>query len=314
MELIRIIDSIKASKHILMGAHVSPDGDAISSLVGMAGICKFFHIPYTILIEEIPNKYDYLVQQVNIQQHYEGQYDTFISLDCGDLQRLGEYETYFNKAELTINIDHHHTNPDFAQLNYVQKDGSSTSELVFNLIEQAEVPITEEIAKAIYTGIVFDTGGFMHSSTKPSTHLIAAKLLEIPIDYSLIYHHIIHARTLKTIQMQGVVAKNISVLSERKIYISYVTEEEMKKYEANKSDIEGIVNYIKDIEGVCVAAFVYPLEEDKYKLSLRSIAPYDVAAICQTFGGGGHIRAAGATLVGKLEDVLEQVKMSLMNL
>lgn len=314
MELIKIIDSIKASRHILMGAHVSPDGDAISSLVGMAGICKFFHIPYTILIEEVPNKYHYLVKEVNIKQHYAGEYDTFIALDCGDLQRLGEYETYFNRAEITINIDHHHTNPEFAHINYVQKDGSSTSELVFNLIEQAKVPLTEEIAKAIYTGIVFDTGGFMHSSTKPSTHLAAAKLLEIPIDYSLIYHHIIHARTLKTIQMQGVVAQNMSVVAKGKIYISYVTQEEMKKYEADKSDIEGIVNYIKDIEGVCIAAFIYPLEEDKYKLSLRSIAPYDVAAICQTFGGGGHIRAAGATMVGKLEDVLEQVKMSLMNL
>ncbi|MEG0500643.1 MAG: bifunctional oligoribonuclease/PAP phosphatase NrnA [Cellulosilyticaceae bacterium] len=314
MKLKRIIDSIEASKHILMGGHISPDGDAIGSLIGMVGICRFFHIPYTIIIEEIPSKYNYLVQNINIQSNFDGEYDTFIALDCGDVERLGIYQEYFNKAKLTINIDHHHTNTGFGKLNYVQKDGSSTSELVFNLIQRAKVPLTEEIAKAIYTGLVFDTGGFMHPCTKSSTHLAAAKLLELPIDYSLIYHHIIHARTLKTIRMQGVLAQNMVFLSNGEIIMSYVTKEQMEQYGASKEDIDGVVNYVKNIEGVCVAAFIYPVNDNTYKLSLRSIAPYDVAAICKEFGGGGHIRAAGVTLTGELTEVLEKIQASLMTL
>lgn len=314
MKLKRIIDSIEASKHILMGGHISPDGDAIGSLIGMVGICRFFHIPYTIIIEEIPSKYNYLVQNINIQSNFDGEYDTFIALDCGDVERLGSYQEYFNKAKLTINIDHHHTNTGFGKLNYVQKDGSSTSELVFNLIQRAKVPLTEEIAKAIYTGLVFDTGGFMHPCTKSSTHLAVAKLLELPIDYSLIYHHIIHARTLKTIRMQGVLAQNMVFLSNGEIIMSYVTKEQMEQYGASKEDIDGVVNYVKNIEGVCVAAFIYPVNDNTYKLSLRSIAPYDVAAICKEFGGGGHIRAAGVTLTGELTEVLEKIQASLMTL
>lgn len=309
MMIQHILTTLKESKHILMSAHVSPDGDAIGALAGLARLCEFWNVTYTILLEEVPNKYKYLTEGLCVEKSFEEDYDTFVALDCGDIDRLGKFKPYFEQVNKTINVDHHYTNDDFGIYNYVEKDGSSTCELVFNLIEAAHMPLTKEVAVAIYTGIVFDTGGFMHPCTKASTHEVAAKLLAVPFDYSKLYHSLIHLRTKKTIALQTVVAEHMKWLGNNKV-ISYITQENLIYHHCTRQDVEGIVNYLKNIEYVDLAILIYPTNDVSYKVSFRSNEPYDVATLATTWGGGGHQRASGATLEGDLDTIMKKVEAS----
>lgn len=309
----KIIDVVKQSKHIVLAAHVSPDGDAMGSLAGMANICSFLEIPYTVLVEQVPKEYAFVTSNICIADKLEEIYDTFICLDCGDVSRLGKYKDYFERAKTTINIDHHETNNGFATYNYVKKDASSTCELIFDIIEAAQIPLTQSIAQAIYTGLVTDTGGFMHSCTKPSTHIAVSKLLAIPFDFSTIYYKLIHQKTEKAISLQSRAVNHMTKLCDGKVFLSYITENDLETYHASREDASSIVTYIKNIMGCEVAVFIYPSQETgAYKISLRSNAPYNVAEFAAFFNGGGHIRAAGATIEGKLEEVIEKVKKHLI--
>lgn len=308
-----VIKVLKSANHLLIAAHKSPDGDAIGAMVGLGQICKNLDISYTILLEEVPERYQYLTDTVCVASEYTGDYDVFVSLDCGDAERLGIFEPYMKSARTTINIDHHVTNTKFAQYNVVDPEGSSTSELVFDLIEALEMPLTVEFSKAIYTGIVTDTGGFMHPCTNPSTHRVAAKLIEQPFDASSLYHKLIHAKSLKTMQLEKVAMDHLEPLAEGNIMLSYFKQSDLDALGANKNDLEGIINTIKNIEGTQIAVLLYPISgEAGYKLSLRSNAPYDVAEVAKIWNGGGHIRAAGATILGTLDEIMDDLKSHLL--
>ena len=307
-----ILNVIKQSAHVLLAAHENPDGDAIGSLVGMAHICISFNVPYTILMEQVPHEYIYLTENMNISREFNKEYDTFVSLDCGDSKRLGQVKDYFEKAKTTINIDHHETNDYFGEYNYVEKKASSTSELIFNMIEEAQISLNAKSAMALYSGIVTDTGGFMHSCTQPSTHIAVSKILQIPFDFSTVYYRLIHQKTQKTIFLQAVATHHLTKLYHDKVFISYITENDLAQYHATREDASSIVTHIKNIKGCEIAILIYPTKEPGfYKLSLRSNEPYNVAEIAGHFGGGGHIRAAGATIKGDLGQVIESVKQSL---
>ena len=315
MDFSDIIKVLKSANHLLIAAHKSPDGDAIGAMVGLGQICKNLGLAYTILMEETLDRYAYLTNTVNVKSDYTGKYDVFVSLDCGDPERLGNYHQLYEDAAITVNIDHHITNTQFANYNLVDTKGSSTSELIFDLAEALALPLTVEFAQAIYTGLVTDTGGFMHSCTNPSTHLAAAKLIELPFDASGLYHKLIHAKSLKTMQLEKVAIDHLISLCEGCINITYFKQSDLEALQGDKKDLEGVISTIKNIEGTQIAALLYPTNEDQaYKLSLRSNAPYDVALIAKVWGGGGHVRAAGATISGTLEQIIEELKHHLLRI
>lgn len=312
MDLIQIVEILKQAKHVLIGAHVNPDGDAIGAMTGVAHILEGLKIPHTVLMEESDPKMSYMLEHVNIAHEYTGSYDCFVSVDCGDLKRLGKFSPYFENAKQTINIDHHRTNEQFATYNHVEPDASSSCEIIYNLFKVSGVKMTKELAEALYTGLVTDTGGFMHPCTHASTLMAAADLISYPIDYSTIYHKLIHEKSLQALKVQNLAISRIQVIADGKAYLSYITKEDMEQIGASKHDLEGVINAIRNIEGAQIAALIYPLgEANTFKLSTRSIAPYDVAKVCQSFGGGGHQRAAGATLIGELKELMKQVEEAL---
>ncbi len=307
-----IIDVIRKSEYILLASHENPDGDAIGSVVGMANICQYFQVDYAVVLEKLPEEYSFLTQNIHITQKFDGKYDTFICLDCGDISRLGSAKNYFDHAKTTINIDHHHTNNDFADFNYVEKDASSTSELIFNILEAGEVPFTESICMAVYAGMVTDTGGFMYSCTNPSTHVAAAKLIATSFDFTEVYYRLMYQKTEETMKLQGIAVQNLKKLCKGKVFLSYLKTDDFARCKAVREDASSIVSYIKNIKGCEVAVFVYPgSQSGTYKISFRSNAPYDVSKVAAVFGGGGHIRASGATATGTLEEVLNQIKKTL---
>lgn len=308
----KILEQIKSSKGIILSAHINPDGDAIGALVGMATLCGFLHIPYTVILERVPDAFREIVESIYSNTTVDRLYDTFISVDCGDLSRLGCDKEVFNNAQVTINIDHHITNTHFASINKVHENASSTSEIIFEIIKEAGCPLTPILASALYAGILTDNGGFMHSCTQPSTHRVIAQLLEVPFDFTKLYYQLLHEKSEKEIIMQGVAAAHIEKLNDGQVFLSYITQEDLKNHQAVRDDLGSIITYIKNIKGCEVAALVYPNEDGSYKLSLRSNTPYDVAQVAGSFGGGGHVRASGATLAGTLDEVLRKVKNALV--
>lgn len=302
-----IISQMKASKGIILGAHINPDGDAVGALVGMATLCGFLHIPYQVMLEKIPEEFNELLENINVSDEATIDYDTFVSVDCGGIDRLGKYKEMFEQANVTVNIDHHETNTHFADLNEVHADASATCEIIYEMIKEAGCPLTTQLAESLYTGILSDTGAFMHSCTSAHTHRIVASLLEVPFDFTKIYYNQMIAKSEIATIMESVAISHLKKINDKGMYLAYITPEEMKQKGATKEDLGSIVSQVKNIKGCEVAIFIYPIEDEKYKVSFRSNAPYDVAKLAATFGGGGHIRAAGATLSGTLDEVIGHV-------
>lgn len=306
-----IISQMKASKGIMIGAHVRPDGDAIGALVGMATLCGFLHIPYQILLETIPLDFEELLQDLAVSSKASIAFDTFICVDCGDVERLGVFAETFKKAEVTINIDHHGTNTFFAQYNEVQRNAAASCEIIYELIRLAECPLTERLARSLYLGILTDTGGFMHSNTTANTHEVVAELMQVPFPFTKIYSKYLYEKSKNAALMEAQAILRMEQLCDKPYYLTYVTKDEMHKVGACKEDLGGIVSRIKEIRGCDLAIFLYPVDDTHYKVSFRSNPPYDVASFAMQFGGGGHVRAAGATLEGSLKEVVAQLMQAL---
>lgn len=302
-----IIKQIKSAKGIVLGAHTNPDGDAVGALVGMATLCGFLHIPHQILLEKIPQNFEELLEGMPVSLEASIEYDTFISVDCGDADRLGKFQEDFEKADVTINIDHHGTNNFFAQYNEVQRNASASCEVIYDLVCLAGCPLTEHLARSLYTGILTDTGGFMHSSTTARTHEIVAQLMKVPFPFTKVYYKYMYEKSKTATIMEAIAIGHLEQLWDKPYYMTYVTLEEMAKQHATKEDLGSIVSSIKNIKGCDLAIFIYPLDEQHYKVSFRSNPPYDVAKLASAIGGGGHIRAAGATIEGNFEEAIQSI-------
>ena len=264
-------------------------------------------IEVALYLQPIPNIFKFLSRADEIMHSCEEDktYDLFIAQDCGDLKRLGDAAKYFETAKKTICVDHHVSNDNFADENYIFPYASSTSELVFGLI--GEKSITKKIAECIYVGMVHDTGVFQYSCTSAKTMEIAGKLMEMGIDFSKIVDETFYTKTFEQNQILGKALLNSRLLLDGKMIASVITMEEMKQYHVLPKHLDGIVNQLRVTKGVEAAVFLYENEDGSYKVSTRSNGLVNVAELAVKFGGGGHERAAGFSMEGTPEDLINRV-------
>lgn len=297
------------AKRIAIGGHVRPDGDCVGSCMGLSQYIKENYQDKTVdvYLEEIPEKFKFLAGTDEIRHEIsdETAYDLFICLDCGDLGRLGFSAPLFESAKHTFCIDHHISNQSFAEENYIVPDASSTSELVCELADMEK--ISKETAEALYLGIVHDTGVFQYSCTAPSTHRMAASLLEKGIDAPKLIQETYYEKTYAQNQIFGRTLLESIQFFDGKCIASYVRRRDMDFFGVEASDLDGIVSQMRNTKGVEVAIFMYELQSNVYKVSLRSGDLVDVSVIAQYFGGGGHKKAAGFTMTGTPYDVLNNL-------
>ena len=286
---------------VAIAGHIRPDGDCVGSCLATYNYIRqyFPQIEVTLYLEEIPNKFKFLLGADEIVHSMEAkkEYDLFIAQDCGDAERLGSAAELFVKAKKTICIDHHISNDNFADVNYIFPKASSTSELVFGLI--GEENMTKEIAECIYLGIVHDTGVFQYSCTSSKTMEIAGKLMEQGIDYTKIIDDTFYTKTFEQNQILGKALLSCRRYANDKIIASVVTAEDMEMYHVLPRHLDGIVNQLRITRGVEAAVFLYESEDGTYKVSTRSNGRVDVAALAVKFGGGGHKQAAGFSMKGE---------------
>ena len=306
------IQKIEYSKNIVIAGHVSPDGDAISASLSLAMALEKMGKAPIVLLEECGDTFAYIKGYNKIyRDSYENldDVDLFICADCGDIDRLGEAKAIFEKAKYTVNIDHHISNDSFADLNIVNPKSSSTSEIMFEIVNHIGA-LDLDIATAIYTGIVFDTGGFKFNCTTKRTHEIAGELIEIGVDTHNIHSIVLSIHTLENSKLLAKAVENIYI--ENDIIVTTISKEEIEKCQATSKDTGAIVQYLLDTKGMNIAVFLCEKEENVLKASFRS-KTIDVNKIASTFGGGGHMLASGATILNMSleqakQDILEKIR------
>ncbi len=296
-------------KTVAIVGHVRPDGDCVGSCLATYNYISawFPQIQADIYLEPIPNIFKFLKNADKIQSSCDSDqaYDLCIVQDCGDVGRLGAAVKYFETAKKTICIDHHVSNDNFADENYIYPDTSSTSELIFELIEEEK--ITKEIAECIYVGMVHDTGVFQYSSTSAKTMNAAGVLMEKGINFSQIVDDTFYTKTFAQNKILGQALLNSRLYQEGAVIGTAISQEEMKRFQVLPKHLDGIVSQLRVTKGVEAAIFLYENDDGTWKVSMRSNGKVNVADIAMKFKGGGHVRAAGATMEGAPEDIFGRI-------
>ncbi len=299
----RIIDEIKDAKTIGISGHVRPDGDCVGSVMGLylylknelpdAQIDVYLEKPAAVFgcidhIEDIKSEFNTTIT-----------YDVYFALDSND-ERLGDALPIYRRAAKRINIDHHISNSGCGDVNIIEPDRSSTSELLYDLMDPQM--IDESIAVAIYLGMVHDTGVFRYSNTSPHTLQIAAELIKFGFDFPKLVDETFFEKTYVQSQIMGrAVLESVRFL-DNKCIVSAVNRKMMQFYQADAKDLDGIVNQLIAVKDIECAIFMYETGTLEYKISMRSKGKVDVSRIAVKFGGGGHVRAAGCTMNGTYHD------------
>lgn len=309
MKEFAIEEYLKGVKKVGMAGHIRPDGDCVGSCLGLYTYIKrnFKDIQVDLYLEPIPEKFEFLKYSEEIKNEFskEIQYDLFISLDSSELDRLGMFIPYFEKAKKTLCIDHHISNSKFADENIVYPTYSSASEVVYTLLDEEKIDY--DIACALYLGIVHDSGVFKYSNTSAQTMCIAGKLMEMGIPFTSIIDDTFYSKTYIQNQILGRALSESVVFYEGKCIFSIIRKNIMNFYGIDSKDLDGIVEQLRITKGVECAIFLYEVSELEYKVSLRSKELLDVSVIATHFGGGGHIRAAGFNMKGTPHDVINNI-------
>lgn len=289
--------------------HVKPDGDCVGASLGLYLYLKkyFSDIHTDIYLEKFSEVFRILDGTEEIRHTYDGsrKYDLCITVDTSTKERIGVDTGIFENAAKTYCIDHHISNPGYADENHIEGDASSASELVYSYMEEEK--ITTAVAAAIYTGIAHDTGVFQYSCTSPKTMEIAGKLIAKGIPFTRIVDHTFYEKTYIQNQILGRALLESMMLLEGKCIFTAVSRKDMEFYGVEPIDLDGIVSHLRMTKGVEVAIFVYETAPYTYKVSMRSNGKVDVSAVGAIFGGGGHKMAAGCTISGTIHDVINNI-------
>lgn len=286
--------------------HINPDGDCIGSTLALALLLEKKGIKSKILLKDIPSTYNFLPIEKWLLDKKPDKADLLIVLDCGDLTRLGDYQSYADNAKSIINIDHHLSNTKFGNYNFVNVEASSTCEIIYDMIEDKSL-IDIEIAKALYTGIIYDTGVFKHSNTTENTHNIAGKLIKLGFDFTEIIDRLFFNKSLIGLKAQSKAIENIQLFSNNKIIVTYLTRNEIQALNATKKHTECIVQMLNEVENIECSVFIYETDLNELKISLRSKGLVDVCNIARKYGGGGHKKASGFSFEGHLSIVIQKI-------
>ena len=302
-----ILKEIKKANDIVILTHNNPDGDAIGSSLAVYTALKMANKNVEIIIPELPRIFNFLPNAEDIKKEgSKKEYDLAISLDCATIKLLNGWSNYFEDAKERIVIDHHSTNSMYGDLNYVDLSAPACTQVLYSLFKYYNIEITPEIGTCLMTGIITDTGGFQYSGVSKETFKIAAELLSSGVNISKIYKKVFATRTRGNFELRKIALDRMELLENEKVSFTYITLEDEKKVNAETGDYEGIVDEGKNIEGVEVSIFLHEVK-DGFKVSTRANEYVNVSDVCLMFGGGGHPRAAGATMQGTVEQIKEKL-------
>lgn len=300
-----VLNAIERGQRFLVSAHARPDGDAIGSMLACAMIMEQMGKQADMVsCDRVPLIYRSLPcsSTIRLMDRVTGEYDAVILLECDGIERsrLRGLEGRF-----LINIDHHASGRNFANINWIDTEACAVAEMVYELAMVAGARITPEMATCLYTAVLTDTGLFCYDGTDAHTFELAAELARHGARPAAIAKDVYFSHPTSKMMLLGAALSNLR--REGRVAWMWVTHEDMLRTSAVEEDCEGIVNYAIAIAGVDVAIFLRELANHRVRLSLRSKGRVNVARIAERFGGGGHQHASGCTLDGPLPEATEMI-------
>ena len=318
MTLDIILEEIKKANTIVILTHESPDGDAIGSSLAMEKALRDMGKEPDVIIKEYPRIFNFLPNANKVKEETDVEkYDLAISLDCADLKRLVGKE-YFEEAKKTIVIDHHGSNTMYGDINFVNPVAPACCEILIGMFTYFNIDINIELGSCILTGIITDTGGFQWGGVTPETFEFAAELVRNGAKLKEICRIALRKKSKVHCELEKLIYDRMEFFEDGKIAIAYLTLEDYNNLNAEIGDDEGLVEMLRDIEGVEIAILLKEKEgANGFKASLRSHETINVSDICMLLGGGGHRGAAGCFVSGALDQaekkVINAVKQGLKN-
>lgn len=306
--------ALTRARHVVLTTHVNADGDGVGSEVGLWHLLRDRGVSARIVNPtSIPDRFTFLVPEgadASAEPARElERADIIVSLDIGDLSRLGNLATLISKRHPTfVCIDHHVGPVKLPPGPYlIAPEATATAELVFDMANVAGWPLTPASAQALYVGLLTDTGGFRFSNTTARALRVAAALLENGVDPESIYASVYASAPEGRVRLLAEVLQTLVVEPEAGLAWVSVPADALRRHEVTADDLDGIVEFPRSIAGVRMALLFRHIASGRIKVSFRSMGEVDVAALAHQFGGGGHHRAAGASLAGSMAQVEEQV-------
>ncbi|MBO7237719.1 MAG: bifunctional oligoribonuclease/PAP phosphatase NrnA [Elusimicrobiaceae bacterium] len=300
----QIWQAIEAGQNFFVAGHLNPDGDSLGCTLTMCSLLeRLGKTAYAYADPAIGNDLLFLpgLQKIHLKElPPKPQFDTVILLECSDRTRGGNLDNVLNNAKTLINIDHHLVSDAYGHINHIDSTASSTAEILFQLFEASKdnlLPTADE-ATCLYTGLVTDTGRFLHTNTTAEALRVASALVALGADVNKINQVIYFTKSYTELKLVGRALEKMRLLFNKKYSEIILTQADFEPLNAVPSQTQGIVSQPTMIPGVEVSALIKE-EPDKVSVNLRSRNKIDVSAIAQKFGGGGHARAAGFKIIGK---------------
>lgn len=311
--------AVEKAQTFLITSAVKPDGDSVAAQLALRKLIRSYKGADTRvdIVNEVPcpKRYRFLKgadAMLTMGDDLLERYDMAFTVDCSP-ERTGAVRDLFSRSPVKVTIDHHKVRSEGgAEINLVVPTASSTAEVIYGFVEDPawRTPLTPELAEILYTGVIFDTGGFQYKLTTPHTMRLGAILLETGFDFPKVAERVLLVKSYASRKLLGRVLMQLRLNRTGQVAFAAVSQRMMQEAGAEMDDLEGIVERLIFTENVEVAILAIDLpESDEYKLSLRSRGRVDVAALARKLDpqGGGHDRAAGCNMKGEAEEILWQV-------
>src|SRR5919204_299666 len=315
-ELAAVAEALRSHDRFLLVTHENPDGDALGSLLAMKlaldSLGKDSEM-YLYGDAPLPREYAFMpLDGLRREPPADAADRVLVALDCANQQRLGPDPTLLERSRLTIDVDHHHDNSRFGDVNLIVADASSTAEILRDLFGQLGVKLTPEIAEALYIAVVTDTGRFQYTNTTPKALRLAAELVEAGADVHPVFQGVYESVQFAKLKLLARALEPAPVYEGGAIVVSYLVRTDFAEVGAAEPYSEGIIDYLRAVEGAQMAVLIRePPRSDgpSRRVSLRaSVDELDVSAIARKSGGGGHRQAAGFSSEASIEEISDFVR------
>jgi phosphoesterase RecJ-like protein len=315
-EVAAVVDAIRGHDRFVLTTHENPDGDALGSLLATNLALEQLGKDTGMVLHSdapLPGEYAFMpLAQLSRRWPDDVAERVLVALDCANESRIADPEV-LGRVPLSINVDHHHDNTRFAAINLVVANASSTAEVLRDLLRELEVELTPDIAEALYTALVTDTGRFQYTNTTPKALRLAAELVEAGADVHRVFQGVYESVQFAKLKLLARALERAQVYEGGRIVVSYLLRTDFNEVGAAEPYSEGIIDYLRAVEGADMAVLIRePPRQDgpARRVSLRaSVDELDVSAIARRAGrGGGHRQAAGFSSDASIDEITDFVR------